>query len=321
MESVQKTIDIPQYLDAVALLGAKDRNLDTLKKSTSVKISINGGDKISLFGEKTEVDKIIQVLEKMMEYLSEEQKLSCQDVEFIINQYNNCSELGNQDEAVILKYGKKQWRVRTKGQLEYLRSMRENDITICTAPAGASKTFTAVCFAIQCLIDKHCDINRIVITRPMVAAKGEADLGALPGELEDKMSIFTLPLMDVFERVLGVEKLQNYMDHEKIKMLPLGHMRGISLENTICLCDEFQGTNPILAKLAVTRLGENSKIIIFGDPVQQDSRGMSGLTYLAESLKDIDKIGIITMGDDDIVRHPLIPKMLKAFERYDNDGE
>lgn len=318
--AVQKTIKVPEYLDLVALLGVKDKNLDAIKKDTSIKISVNGDNKVYLFGDEVEVDRIIQIFDKMMEYLSEEKKLSLQDVEFIIEQSKSHNEVEDRDEAIILKYGKKQWRVRTKGQLEYLRSMRQNDITICVAPAGASKTFTAVCFAIQCLIDKHCDIDRIIITRPMVSAKGENDLGALPGELEDKMSIFTLPLMDVFERVLGPEKLQNYMERGKIKMLPLGYMRGISLENTICLCDEFQGTNPILAKLAVTRLGENSKVIIFGDPVQQDSQGVSGLTYLANALDGIKRIGVVRMGDSDIVRHPLIPKMLKAFEKYDEQN-
>ena len=193
--------------------------------------------------------------------------------------------------------------------------MRCNAITICIAPPGASKTYTAVCYALSQLINKN--VDTIVISRPMVSAKGEADLGALPGTADEKFSLYALPMMDVFERVLGREKLDSYIEKGKIKMLPLGYMRGCSLYKTFLLVDEAENMNTILGKLAVTRLGEDSKIVLCGDLVQQDSKGESGLEYLANSLKDVSGIGVVRMTEADVVRHALITKMLNAFAAYD----
>lgn len=176
-------------------------------------------------------------------------------------------------------------------------------------------TFIPVSYAISLLAKK--EINTIVISRPMVSAKGEADLGALPGTADEKFSLYALPMMDVFERVLGREKLDSYIEKGKIKMLPLGYMRGCSLYKTFLLVDEAENMNTILGKLAVTRLGEDSKIVLCGDLVQQDSKGESGLEYLANSLKDVSGIGVVRMTEADVVRHALITKMLNAFAAYD----
>lgn len=315
--SIQKTIDVPKYIDPVALLGVKDINLDIIKNDTSVKISINGDNKIYLFGDNNEVDRIMKVFEKMMEYLDTQKHLSKEDVEWIL-QRSRTGELYNIiDQKTILKYGKKEIKARTKGQLEYLESLRKNYITICIGGPGAGKTMVAVCYALSLLINK--EIDKIIITRPMVEAKGENDLGALPGEVNDKLNLYMLPMLDVFERTLGKEKLINYIEHGKIQMLPLGYMRGLSLYKTCLIADEFENANITLAKLLATRLGESSKIVICGDPIQQDSHGESGLDYLANSLYGVSGAGIIRMSNADIVRHPMITRMLDAFKRYDNE--
>lgn len=313
--SIQKIIDVPKYVDLVALLGVKDRNLDAVKDDTSIKISVNGDNKIYLFGEDGEVNRTIKVFEKMMEYLDTQKQLSKEDVEWIL-QRSHTGELYNViDQETILKYGKKEIKVRTKGQIEYLNSLRNNYITICIGGPGAGKTMVAVCYALSLLINK--EIDKIIITRPMVEAKGENDLGALPGEVNDKLNLYMLPMLDVFERTLGKEKLMNYIEHGKIKMLPLGYMRGLSLYKTCLIADEFENSNVTLAKLLATRLGESSKIVICGDPIQQDNYGESGLDYLANSLQGVPGAGVIRMSNTDIVRHPMITRMLDAFERYD----
>lgn len=313
--SVQKTIDVPKYVDLVALLGVKDRNLDAVKDDTSLKISVNGDNKIYLFGEDGEIDRIIKVFEKMMEYLDTQKQLSKEDVEWIL-QRSHTGELYNViGQETILKYGKKEIKARTKGQIEYLNSLRNNYITICIGGPGAGKTMVAVCYALSLLINK--EIDKIIITRPMVEAKGENDLGALPGEVNDKLNLYMLPMLDVFERTLGKEKLMNYIEHGKIKMLPLGYMRGLSLYKTCLIADEFENSNVTLAKLLATRLGESSKIVICGDPIQQDNYGESGLDYLANSLQGVPGAGVIRMSNIDIVRHPMITRMLDAFEKYD----
>lgn len=314
--SVQKTIEVPEYVDLVALLGAKDKNLDAIRADTAIKISINGDNRIYLFGKDDEVDRIINVFDKMVEYLDTQKKLSTEDVEWLLQRSHDGSLYENVDEQIILKYGKKEIKARTKGQVEYLNSLRNNYVTVCIGGPGAGKTMVAVCYALSLLINK--DIEKIVITRPMVEAKGERDLGALPGEINDKLNLFMLPMLDVFERTLGKERLMNYIERGKIQMLPLGYMRGLSLYKTCLIADEFENSNITLAKLLVTRLGESSKIVICGDPIQQDSRGMSGLNYLANALQGVPGAGVIKMSNADIVRHPMITRMLEAFNSYDN---
>ena len=314
--SVQKTIEVPEYVDLVALLGAKDKNLDAIRADTAIKISINGDNRIYLFGKDDEVDRIISVFDKMVEYLDTQKKLSTEDVEWLLQRSHDGSLYENVDEQIILKYGKKEIKARTKGQVEYLNSLRNNYVTVCIGGPGAGKTMVAVCYALSLLINK--DIEKIVITRPMVEAKGERDLGALPGEINDKLNLFMLPMLDVFERTLGKERLMNYIERGKIQMLPLGYMRGLSLYKTCLIADEFENSNITLAKLLVTRLGESSKIVICGDPIQQDSQGMSGLNYLANALQGVPGAGVIKMSNADIVRHPMITRMLEAFNSYDN---
>lgn len=317
--SIQKTVEVPEYVDLVALLGAKDKNLDAIKADTFVKISVNGDNRIYLFGKDSEVDRIISVFDKMMEYLDTQKQLSKEDVEWLLQRSHNGSLFEDVDAQTILKYGKKEIKARTKGQVEYLQSLRDNYITVCIAGPGAGKTMVAVCYALNMLTNK--EIDKIIVTRPMVEAKGENDLGALPGEVNDKLNLYMLPMLDVFERTLGKEKLANYIEHGKIQMLPLGYMRGLSLYKTCLIADEFENSNITLAKLLVTRLGESSKIVICGDPIQQDAHGESGLNYLANALQNVHGAGIIRMSNEDIVRHPMIVRMLNAFEQYDSKRE
>lgn len=315
--SIQKTVEVPEYVDFVALLGAKDKNLDTIKADTSIKISVNGDNKIYLFGKDSEVDRIINVFDKMIEYLDARKKLTKEDVEWLLQRSHNGKLYDDLDEQTILKYGPKEIKARTQGQIEYLNSLKNNYITVCIGSPGTGKTMVAVCYALSMLTSK--EIDKIIITRPMVEAKGERDLGSLPGEVNDKLNLYMLPMLDVFERTLGKEKLLNYIEHGKIQMLPLGYMRGLSLYKTCLIADEFENSNITLAKLLVTRLGESSKIVICGDPIQQDSREESGLNYLANALQDVQGAGIIRMSNSDIVRHPMITKMLEAFDRYDKE--
>lgn len=316
MESVQKTIEIPYYVDKISLLGPKDSFLNLIRRDTAVKISVNSEEEISLYGPIDEVKRIESVLEKLMDIAANQEPMTANEVGILLNQSKNVDGIYQpQDDSLILKYGKKEIRTRTKGQQEYLNSLRKNDITIAIGAPGTSKTFTAVCYGLSLLKNK--EIDKIVICRPMVEAKGENSLGSLPGEIGAKLQLYLLPMMDVFERVLGKEKLDAYIETGRIQMLPVGYMRGLSLYKTYLICDEAENLNITLAQLLVTRIGEGSKIIVCGDPMQQDSREQSGLNYLANSLESLSGVGVIRMEDKDIVRHPMITKMLKAFDEYD----
>jgi phosphate starvation-inducible PhoH-like protein len=311
-------VSIPRGIDAVNVLGPSDRYVRAVKEQIDDTLRVNLGrsneeNTIVIFGKEKSVYQAQEVFEKLIEIKDE---ISTDEVQLLAKQSVDGGIFDNSGSSTtVLKYGKKEIKVRTEGQLEYLNSMRCNAITICIAPPGASKTYTAVCYALSQLINKN--VDTIVISRPMVSAKGEADLGALPGTADEKFSLYALPMMDVFERVLGREKLDSYIEKGKIKMLPLGYMRGCSLYKTFLLVDEAENMNTILGKLAVTRLGEDSKIVLCGDLVQQDSKGESGLEYLANSLKDVSGIGVVRMTEADVVRHALITKMLNAFAAYD----
>lgn len=321
-EHIQINVSIPRGIDTVNVFGPSDNYIKAIKEQIDNTLRINLGNSdgqnvISVFGKKESVKAAEEVFEKLIEIACSKDEVSTDEVRMFAKQSADGGIFDNSDSSTtILKYGKKEIKVRTEGQLKYLNSMRHNAITVCIAPAGASKTYTAVCYALSQLINKN--IDTIVISRPMVSAKGEADLGALPGTADEKFSLYALPMMDVFERVLGREKLDSYIEKGKIKMLPLGYMRGCSLYKTFLLVDEAENMNTILGKLAVTRLGEDSKIVLCGDLVQQDSKGESGLEYLANSLKGVSGIGVVRMTEADVVRHALITKMLTAFNKYDN---
>lgn len=316
MESVQKTIEIPYYVDKVGLLGPKDSFLNLVRQDTAVKISVNNEEEISLYGPIDEVKRIESVLEKLMDIAANHEPMTANEVGILLNQSRGIDGIYRpQDDSLILKYGKKEIRTRTQGQQKYLNALKNSDVTVCIGAPGSSKTFTSVCYGLSLLATK--EIDKIIICRPMVEAKGENSLGSLPGEIESKMYVYLLPMIDVFERVLGKEKLDAYINSGKIQMLPVGYMRGLSLYKTYLLCDEAENLNITLAKLLVTRIGEESKIVVCGDPMQQDSFGESGLNYLANALEGVQGASIIRMSDSDIVRHPMITKMLKAFDEYD----
>ena len=319
-KNIQQTISLPtRYISTIDVLGPKDSFLNLIRQDTAVKIAVNKEEEVSLYGPVDEVKRIESVLNKLIDIAANHEQMTVNEVGILLNQSKDESGIYEpQDDSLILKYGKKETHTRTQGQQRYLDSLRNNDITICIGAPGTSKTFTAVCYGLSLLSAK--EIDKIIITRPMVEAKGENSLGSLPGEVNDKLGLWVLPMMDVFERVLGRERLEAYVESGKIRMMPVGYMRGVSLKDTYFLVDEGANLSVTLAKLVVTRLGEASKIVICGDPVQQDTYGESGLTYLANSLQGISGIGIIHMQESDIVRHQLISKMLNAFERYDNCG-
>lgn len=316
-KNIQQTISLPtRYISTVDVLGPKDSFLNLIRQDTAVKIAVNKEEEISLYGPIDEVRRIESVLNKLIDIAANHEQMTVNEVGILLNQSKDAAGIYEpQDDSLILKYGKKEIRTRTQGQQKYLDALRNSDVTICIGAPGSSKTFTSVCYGLSLLISK--EIDKIIICRPMVEAKGENSLGSLPGEIGAKLSVYLLPMIDVFERVLGKERLDAYIETGKIQMLPVGYMRGLSLYKTYLICDEAENLNTTLAKLLVTRIGEQSKIVVCGDPMQQDSFGESGLNYLANSLEKVSGASVVRMEDGDIVRHPMITKMLRAFDEYD----
>lgn len=316
--NTQVKIQIPDDVLLVDVLGTGDDVLNTIKDNfPEVKFSIIG-DGISVFGSEEDVDSVVRIFDKILEYVDTNEHVNGDTALTIINQIKNNNDIEFQESDIILKYGKKTVRCKTAGQRQYLQSMRDNYITIVEGAAGSSKTYLSLCYGLSLLLNK--DIDKLIICRPSIPAdegRGSVDLGALPGDVFQKMSLLGLPQINLFERILGAERFDRYLEEKKIEFLPPAYLRGYSMYRSLAIVDECQNMSVTIAKLMATRIGWDSKIIFAGDLSQTDFKDQeSGLKYLLKSLDNLDGVGIVRLDGSDIVRHPLIPKMIERFNEY-----
>ena len=204
---------------------------------------------------------------------------------------------------------------RSENQKEYVRALRQNDIIISAGPAGTGKTFLAVAVGLTMLLDKK--IDRIILSRPAVEA-GER-LGFLPGDMKEKVDPYLRPLYDSLYDLFDFEKIQRMIEIGDIEIAPLAFMRGRTLKNSFAILDEAQNATDTQIKMFLTRIGENSKIVINGDPSQIDlpNKGLSGLERSKKLLNHLSEISVVDFSHSDVVRHPLVSKIVKAYS--DND--
>ena len=205
---------------------------------------------------------------------------------------------------------------KTIGQEKYIKAIRDNLIIFANGPAGTGKTFLAMAMAITAFQNK--EVERIILTRPAIEA-GEK-LGFLPGDLQSKVDPYLRPLYDALYQIMGAEKFQANMEKGLIEVAPLAYMRGRTLDNAYIILDEAQNTTPAQMKMFLTRIGFGSKVVITGDSTQKDlpSGTISGLDVAVKVVKDLEGINICTLTSKDVVRHPLVQKIVKAYEDYEN---
>ena len=203
------------------------------------------------------------------------------------------------------------------GQKSYVDAIKNNDIVFGIGPAGTGKTFLAVAMAVTAFRDK--EVNRIILTRPAVEA-GEK-LGFLPGDLQNKVDPYLRPLYDALYEIMGAETYQKFLEKGMIEVAPLAYMRGRTLDDSFIILDEAQNTTPEQMKMFLTRIGFGSKCVITGDITQIDLPGdkKSGLKEVMRVLRGINGIDFVYLSDKDVVRHELVQKIIKAYERYDNE--
>lgn len=311
---IEITYTFPNYTMGAEILGKQDKFLNILIDSFSCKV-VCRGDVIHVAGDKTEVEQFRRVLDELIYLYEQGATITSQQVKTAINMIKNgkAEMLHNMfGDTLNISVKGKVVKPKTEGQQYYVDSIRKNTITFGIGPAGTGKTFLAVTLAAFYL--KNRDVEKIILTRPAVEA-GEK-LGYLPGDLQEKVDPYLRPLYDALNDMFGVEQVQQFMLRGIIEVAPLAYMRGRTLEKSFVILDEAQNTTPEQMKMFLTRLGNNSKMVINGDITQIDLPGntQSGLMEAQHILKNIPGIKLVKFTEKDVVRHDLVSKIIKAYE-------
>ena len=302
----------------MGVVGEFNSNLKELEKLTNTNIYFRGNSILikSDTGKNEIVKNAIQFLaEQFINNGSIEKKDIISSInEFMINEKNNKFK---ENIEYIIKTPKRSVIPRSERQKKYVRALKESDIIISTGPAGTGKTYLAVAVALTMLLEKK--IERIILSRPAVEA-GER-LGFLPGDMREKVDPYLRPLYDSLYDLLDFEKIQKRIEIGDIEIAPLAFMRGRTLKNSFAILDEAQNATDIQIKMFLTRIGENSKIVINGDPSQVDlpNKSLSGLNKSKKLLGHLKEISVVDFDHTDVVRHPLVSKIVKAYADQNND--
>lgn len=317
-------------MDPVEVYGVNDRFVKSICRHFPNLKVVPRGEKLIMKGEEEQIEAFLKVLEMLIAKRMKKRSLSMDDVDSIFetlsfNSFgvekgaesnNSSSDSAAQSQAPedIIVYGNegKIIRARTKNQKRLVDDYQSHDLIFATGPAGTGKTYTAIALAVRAL--KNREVKRLILTRPAVEA-GER-LGFLPGDLKDKLDPYLQPLYDALQDMVPAQRLKSYMEDGTIQIAPLAYMRGRTLESAFVILDEAQNTNLVQLKMFLTRMGNHAKFIVTGDITQIDlpNKGDSGLKRAMEILKGIPGISYVNFTKEDIVRHPLVTKIVKAFE-------
>ena len=299
------------------IFGEFDSNIAKIEKEMSVKI-VNRNEGIKIVGEEAEVAKAERIVKTMVSLIEKGESISDQNLNYMINSTNKeLDEVGNiYDDCICLTINGRPVKPKTLGQKKYIDMIRNNTIVFGIGPAGTGKTYLAMAMAITAF--KNNEVNRIIMTRPAIEA-GEK-LGFLPGDLQQKVDPYLRPLYDALFEIMGADAFARNMEKGLLEVAPLAYMRGRTLDNAFIVLDEAQNTTPEQMKMFLTSIGYGSKAVITGDITQIDlAEGKrSGLMEAVKILKDVDDIGIITLSNKDVVRHPLVQKIITAYEKAEN---
>ncbi|QHS22794.1 PhoH family protein [Virgibacillus sp. MSP4-1] len=322
MQEDLKTIDIELASpdEALSLFGTEDRNLKQIEEFLPVTI-VTRGQNVQVSGNEDHVKIVEEVLHAVLHIIRKGITISERDIIYGI-ELAKSGEIQNFEalfEDVLTKNAKgKPIRVKTLGQREYISSIKTNDMVFGIGPAGTGKTYLAVVMAVQAL--RNGEVKRVILTRPAVEA-GES-LGFLPGDLKEKVDPYLRPLYDALHDVMGTEHTVRLMERGTIEVAPLAYMRGRTLDDAFVILDEAQNTTPEQMKMFLTRLGFGSKMIINGDITQIDlPKGVrSGLKVAEDRLNAVRGIAFTHLKQSDVVRHPLVQKIIDAYEEQDKSG-
>ncbi|MGX7348622.1 PhoH family protein [Aerococcus vaginalis] len=312
---ISKKIELRHPENALVIFGVQDSHLKLMESTFGVMIAARG-DQAEIRGSERAVHTVMDLIQVFDQMLYDGKTLSEQDIlsGMHLASRNQLQQFKHQYDAPIGKtFEGKQIRPKTDGQKDYINAIKKHPITFGIGAAGTGKTFLAIVMAVRAL--KNGEVKRIILTRPAVEA-GES-LGFLPGDLKEKVDPYLRPVYDALYSIYGVEHTDRLLERNIIEIAPLAYMRGRTLDDAFVILDESQNTTVAQMKMFLTRLGYGSHMVVNGDATQIDlPRGVrSGLLDAQEKLQDIPEVGFIRFSSDDVVRHPVVSKIIDAYEK------
>ena len=302
----------------MAIVGQFDQNLKNLSKLTNTNVFFRGNS-ITCKGKQENLYKFCDAVKFLINKYLLTKIIEKEDIILSVKNNFDIEETNVKSFKQLIKTPKKSVIARSEKQSEYIKALKESDIVMSLGPAGTGKSFLAVSVAVTLLMEKK--IERVILSRPAVEA-GEK-LGFLPGDMKEKVDPYLRPLYDALYELFGADKIDKKIETGEIEIAPLAFMRGRTLKNCFAILDEAQNATETQIKMFLTRIGENSKLVVNGDPSQIDliNKSHSGLITSRNILKDLKEIKIIEFDHNDVVRHPLVSKIIKAYQKKSIDDK
>ena len=310
METINLQISDNEML--MSIVGQFDQNLKELSKLTTTNVFFRGNT-ITCKGKNENLNLFCETIKFLVNKYFLTKVIEKEDIYLSVNKNIELKKSNVKSFQQLIKTPRKSVIARSEKQSEYIKALKENDIVISLGPAGTGKSFLAVSVAVTLLMEKK--IDRVILSRPAVEA-GEK-LGFLPGDMKEKVDPYLRPLYDALYELFGADKIDKKIENGEIEIAPLAFMRGRTLKNCFAILDEAQNATETQIKMFLTRIGENSKLVVNGDPSQIDliNKNQSGLIKSRKILKDLNEIKVIEFDHNDVVRHPLVSKIIKAYQK------
>ncbi len=302
----------------MAIVGQFDQNLKELEKLTNTNIFFRGNS-FTCKGKQSNLNHFTEAIKFLVEKYQITNVIENGDILSSVKKDMKAEETNIKSFKQLIKTPRKSVIARSQRQSEYIKALKENEIVLSLGPAGTGKSFLAVSVAVTLLMEKK--IERVILSRPAVEA-GEK-LGFLPGDMKEKVDPYLRPLYDALYELFGPEKIDKKIESGEIEIAPLAFMRGRTLKNCFAILDEAQNATETQIKMFLTRIGENSKLVVNGDPSQIDliNKSQSGLIKSRDILKKINEIKTIEFDHNDVVRHPLVSKIIRAYQNKSTDDK
>lgn len=312
------TMQLPSIASAIALAGDQEDNLKILARQTGATVVLRGQE-LLVSGTPTQIELCRQLVQSLEPLWHEGKSISGVDISTVRQALNTQrqDELRDLQQDILARSRRGEIiRAKTFRQRQYIQAVRACTLTFCVGPAGTGKTFLAAVLAVQALLANQ--YERLILTRPAVEA-GER-LGFLPGDLQQKINPYLRPLYDALYELIDPERIPGLMERGIIEVAPLAYMRGRTLNNAFVILDEAQNTTHAQMKMMLTRLGLRSRLVVTGDITQTDlpAHQQSGLAIAQEILQDVEGVAFCYLSKADVVRHPLVEKIIEAYERYES---